>query len=172
MKRNVLWIAFLVVFILAPLGTGHAYGRKGSFQVGFIGPGIYVGNKSIDAMMSAGLEGEYFFLEKLSAGLRAEIATDFHADPGVDTILSFVPRVRYVFDIRNHPRWKVYAQGGVGLALLDGSHAAADIAIPGGGFWYQWRDGWSFGADTSMHILVRSTTAIAFCFSPAVRYEF
>ena len=172
MKRKGIWIVVLVALILAPLSIGHAYERKGRFQVGFVGPGLYVGNKSIDAMMSAGLEGEYFFWEKLSVGLRAEMATDFHADPGVDTILSFVPRARYVFDLRNHPRWSIYAQAGVGLALLDGKHAAADIALPGGGFWWRWRDGWSIGADASMHILVRSTTAIAFCFSPAIRYQF
>lgn len=172
MKRRLMWIAVLATLILAPLATGHAYGREGHFQLGFVGPGLYVGNKSIDAMMSAGLEGEYFFLDELSAGLRAEIATDFQSDRGVNTVLSFVPRARYVFDLRRHPRWSIYAQAGVGVALLDAEHAAADIAIPGGGIWYQWRDGWSFGADMSLHFLVRSTTAIAFCFSPAIRYQF
>lgn len=146
--------------------------RKGAFRLGVVAPGIYAGNKTIDAMMSAGLEGEYFFFEKLSAGLRVEAATDFDTDPGANVILSFVPRARYVFDLDSHPRWAIYVQAGAGIALIDGDTVAADIAIPGGGFWWNWTDRWSVGADASLHILARSTTAVSFCLSPALRYQF
>jgi hypothetical protein len=143
-------------------------GRKGHFRVGFIGPGYAVANKGAGSMMTVGGEGEYFFWEKLSAVMRIEVATDFDDI----TILSFVPRARYVFDLSSHPRWSVYVQGGVGLALYDGAHAAADIAIPGGGFWWQWTDRWSVGADTSVHIFARSDTAVGFTIAPAIRYQF
>ncbi len=143
-------------------------GRKGAFRVGLIGPGYAVANKGAGSMISMGAEGEYFFWDKLSAVMRIEVDTDFDDI----TILSFVPRARYVFDIANYPRWAIYVQGGVGLALWNGDHAAADIAIPGGGFWWQWTDNWSVGADTSMHIYVRSNTAIGFNIGPAIRYQF
>lgn len=145
-------------------------GRAKRFRVGLVGPGIGVVNKGVGAMMTMGAEGEYFFFEKLSAGLRIETATKFKGT----TILGFVPRARYVFDFDNHPRWSVYAQGGVGLGLYfaSGTHAAADIAIPGGGFWWQWTRRFSVGADTSLHIFVRDFTAVGFTFAPAVRYMF
>ncbi|MFH1829690.1 MAG: hypothetical protein ABH871_02785 [Pseudomonadota bacterium] len=142
--------------------------RKGRFRVGLVGPGYAVANKGAGSMMAMGVEGEYFFWDKLSAGMRIEVATDFDDI----TLLSFVPRARYVFDLTNHPRWSIYVQGGVGLALYNAKHAAADIAIPGGGFWWQWTDNWSVGADASMHILVRSTTAVGFTIGPAIRYQF
>lgn len=149
-------------------GGSYMGDRKGRFRVGLIAPGYAVANKGAGSMMSMGLEGEYFFWDKLSAAMRIEVATDFDDI----TILSFVPRARYVFDLASHPRWAIYIQGGVGLALWDGDHAAADIAIPGGGFWWQWTDNWSVGADTSMHIYVRSNTAIGFNIGPAIRYQF
>jgi hypothetical protein len=147
---------------------GGGGGRKGRFQVGFIGPGFAAANRGIGPMMVSGIEGEYFFWEHLSAGLRIEVASDFKDV----TILSFVPRARYVWDLSGHPRWSLYVQGGVGLALVDARHAAADIAIPGGGFWWQWTDRWSVGADTSLHILVRDDTAVGFTLAPAFRYRF
>ncbi len=143
-------------------------GREGHFQAGFVGPGFGVANKGIGPMMTMGVEGEYFFWEHLSAGMRIEVATEFdHA-----TILSFVPRARYVFDFDSHPRWSAYVQGGVGLALYNGKHAAADISIPGGGFWWKWTDRWSVGADTNFHLLVRSDTAFEWTIGPAIRYLF
>lgn len=148
------------------------YPREKSFRAGLIGPGIYVGNKGIDAMMGIGVEGEYFFFENLSAGLRIKVATDFKSDPKPNAILSFVPQARYVFDFENHPRWSLYVQAGVGLALIDGGNVAADIAIPGGGFWWQWNEKASVGLDASLHILARSNTAVAFFAGPAFRYQF
>lgn len=150
-------------------GRGSYMGdRKGHFRFGLIGPGYAVANKGAGSMMSMGVEGEYFFWDKLSAVMRIEMATDFDDI----TILSFVPRARYVFDLASHPRWALYVQGGVGLALWNGDHAAVDIAIPGGGFWWQWTDNWSIGADASAHFFVRSNTAIGFTIGPAIRYQF
>lgn len=146
--------------------------RKGRFQGGIVGPGIYAGNKSINAMMGIGAEGEYFFFERLSAGLRIQFATDFKKDASPNAILSFLPQVRYVFDFDKYPRLSVYAQAGAGVALLEGKTAYADIAIPGGGFWWRWNENFSVGFDVSMHILVRSTTAVAGFFGPAFRYLF
>ncbi len=148
------------------------HGRKGLFRAGLIGPGFYAGNKNIGAMMNLGLEGEYFFFDRLSAALRISIATDFSSNADPNAIVSFLPMVRYIFDLSGHPRWSIYAQAGVGLALIDGGHAAADIALPGGGFWWRWTEKLSVGADTSLHILVRSNTAIAFEISPTIRYNF
>lgn len=147
--------------------------RERTFRAGIVGPGIYAGNKSIDAMMGIGAEGEYFIFEKLSAGLRIQVATDFSSDAGPNSILSFLPQARYIFDFENHPRWSVYVQAGAGVGLLDGKHVGADIAIPGGGFWWQWNERFSVGADASLHILVRSEdTAVAFFAGPAFRYQF
>ncbi len=143
-------------------------GRQGSFRAGLIGPGYAVANKGAGSMMNIGVEGEYFFWENLSALMRIWVATDFDDI----TILSFLPMVRYVFDLTYHPRWSFYVQGGVGLALYDGEHPAADIAIPGGGFWWQWTDNWSVGADASLHILARDRTAVGFTISPVIRYQF
>jgi len=143
-------------------------GREGSFRAGLIGPGYAVANKGAGSMMNMGVEGEYFFWENLSALMRIWVATDFDDI----TILSFLPMVRYVFDLTYHPRWSFYVQGGVGLALYDGEHPAADIAIPGGGFWWQWTERWSVGADASLHILARDRTAVGFTISPAIRYQF
>lgn len=143
-------------------------GREGRFRVGLVGPGYAWANRGAGSMMNIGPEGEYFFWENLSAGMRIWVASDF-ADI---TIVSFLPFARYVFDFASHPRWSVYVQAGVGLALYQGEHAAADIAIPGGGFWWQWTDRWSVGADASLHVLARSSTAVGFTISPAIRYQF
>lgn len=142
--------------------------REGSFRAGIVGPGYAVANRGAGSMMHIGPEGEYFFWERLSAVMRIWVATDFDDI----TILSFLPMARYVFDLADHPRWSLYVQGGVGLALYQGKHAAADIAIPGGGFWWQWTERWSVGADTALHILARSDTAVGFTISPAIRYQF
>jgi hypothetical protein len=148
--------------------TLHFGSRQGHFRAGLVGPGYAVANKGAGSMMHIAPEGEYFFWEKLSAVMRIWVATDFDDI----TILSFLPMVRYVFDLASSPRWSLYVQGGVGLALYQGEHAAADIAIPGGGFWWQWTDRWSIGADMGLHILARDQTAVGFTVSPAIRYQF
>lgn len=148
-----------------------ALGRNHRFQVGLAGPSVGYASHSVGAFMAVGVEGEYFFFEKLSAGLRIEVDTKFK-DP---TILDFTPRVRYFFDFDRFPRWTAYVQAGMGAAIYraNGWHAAADIAIPGGGFWWQYTNNWSFGADTSLHIFVLSDyTTIGFTFGPTFRYMF
>jgi len=146
--------------------------REGTFRAGLVGPGIYVGNKGIDAMMGVGIEGEYFIFERLSAGMKIQVATDFASNNELNSILSFIPQARYVFDFDSHPRWSAYVQAGAGIALLDGSTVAADIAIPGGGIWWQYNEKFSIGLDASLHILARSSTAVAFFAGPALRYQF
>ncbi len=146
--------------------------REGSFRVGLVGPGVYVGNKGINVMMGVGAEGEYFFFEQFSAGLRIKVATDFKSDNNPNMIASFVPQARYVFDFANHPRWSFYVQAGAGMALIDGGNIAADIAIPGGGFWWQYNDSASIGFDASLHLLVRSNLMVGFFAGPAFRYQF
>lgn len=147
-------------------------GREGSFRAGFAGPGLYAGGGGIAAMMSLGLEGEYYFFERLSAGLGANVATDFSKGSGPNTILGFVPFARYVFDLDRFPRVAIYAQAGAGLALVDGKTAAADITIPAGGVWWQWTPKLSVGAHTALHILARSSVTAAFEISPTIRYQF
>ncbi len=147
-------------------------GREGRFRAGLVAPGLYAGNKSIDLMATFGIEGEYFFFDRLSAGLRMLFATDFKKDAKPNAILSFIPQARYVFDVGSADRWAIYVQGGVGVTLLDGDTVAADIMIPGGGFWWKWTERWSVGADCALHVLARSNTAIAFHVSPALRYTF
>ncbi len=146
--------------------------RDGRFRVGLVAPGIYYGNKGIDAMMTMGAEGEYFFFEQLSAGLGISVATDFQSNAKPNAILNFVPKVRYFFDFTRYPRISAYVQAGVGLALIDGKHAAADIMIPGGGITWRWKDHWYLGLDTALHVLARSSTAVSFQFSPTLRYQF
>lgn len=147
-----------------------AGGRDHKFRAGFVGPGFGFVNRGVNALMTFGAEGEYFFFERLSAVMRIEAATKFK-NPAV---LSFTPRARYVFDLDRHPRWAIYAQAGAGLGLYvgGGTLAFADIAVPGGGFWWQWTDKWSFGGDTSLHVMVRSSTAVGFTIAPVVRYTF
>lgn len=143
-------------------------GRKGNFRVGLVGPGFAVANRGIGPMMNMGVEGEYFFFERLSAGMQIDVATEFDDF----AILSFLPYARYVFDLDSHPRWSFYVQAGVGPALINGDSFAADIAIPGGGFWWQWTEKLSVGADAWFHIFVRDNTAVGFSLSPAIRYQF
>ena len=142
--------------------------REGHFRLGVVGPGYAWANKGAGSMMNIGVEGEYFFWEKLSALMRVWMATDFTDI----TILGFLPMARYVFDFASHPRWSLYVQGGVGLALYNAESAAADIAIPGVGFWWQWTERLSLGAETQLHILARSNVAIGFTVAPAIRYQF
>lgn len=172
--KKVIMTVFVVLIAAALLlpATGNSMERKGHFRLGLYAPGLFVGNKHINAMVSFGVDGEYFFLEKLSANFRLEEATDFKIGDPPHSIFTFVARARYVFDVGNSGRWAIYVQGGGGGALIGSNHGAGDIAIPGGGFWYQWSNNWSFGADTSMHILIRDETAIAFDFTPVVRYQF
>jgi len=144
------------------------YDRWGRFRAGLIGPGFAAANKGPGAMMTMGLEGEYFIFERLSAGMQVSVATEFDDY----AILDILPFARYTFDLHSHPRWSLYVQGGVGVALYNGKHAAADIAIPGGGFWYQWTDHLSVGADAWFHVFVRGQTAVGFALAPAVRYQF
>jgi len=146
--------------------------RERTFQLGLVGPGIYYGNKTIDAMIGMGLEGEYYFFEHLAAGMRVMFSTDFHRDSKINSVVSFVPYAKYVFDFENHPRWSAYVQAGVGVSLLDGGHASADIAIPSGGILWHWNQGFSIGFDASLHILARSSSAVAFFAGPVVRYQF
>ncbi|HQG13327.1 MAG: hypothetical protein BWY40_00879 [bacterium ADurb.Bin270] len=155
---------------IAPAFTAEP--REGTFRVGLVGPGIYVGNKGIDTMMGIGAEGEYFIFERLSAGMKIQVATDFASNNELNSILSFIPQARYLFDFDSHPRWTAYVQAGAGIALLDGSSVAADIAIPGGGIWWQYNEKLSIGLDLSLHILARSSTAVAFFAGPAFRYQF
>ncbi|MBN1282357.1 MAG: hypothetical protein JXA24_01115 [Proteobacteria bacterium] len=143
-------------------------GRKGSFRLGIVGPGFAVANRGIGPMMNMGVEGEYFFFERLSVGMQIDVATEFDDY----AILSFLPYARYVFDLNSHPRWSLYVQAGVGPALINGDSFAADIAIPGGGFWWQWTERLSVGADAWFHVFVRDRTAVGFSISPAVRYQF
>ncbi len=143
-------------------------GRKGNFRVGLVGPGFAVANRGIGPMMNMGVEGEYFFFERLSAGMQIDVATEFDDF----AILSFLPYARYVFDLDSHPRWSFYVQAGVGPALINGDSFAADIAIPGGGFWWQWTEKLSVGADAWFHVFVRDNTAVGFSLSPAIRYQF
>ena len=142
--------------------------RRGRFRVGLIGPGIAAANKGPGAMMTMGVEGEYFFFERLSAGLQVNVATEFDDF----AIVNFLPYARYVFDLHDHPRWSLYVQAGVGAALYNGKSVAADIAIPGGGFWWQWTDNLSVGADAWFHVFVRGQTAVGFALAPAIRWQF
>lgn len=146
--------------------------REGSFRGGLIGPGFYYGNKSIGSMMGIGLEGEYFFLENLSAGLHAQIATDFKSNSGINSVLSFIPQARYYFDFDNHPRISAFVQAGIGYGLLDGKHSVADIAIPGGGIEWLYNANFAIGFEASLHILARSNTAISVFAGPTFRYQF
>jgi hypothetical protein len=123
-------------------------------------------------MMSLGLEGEYFFLENLSASFRIEEATDFKFGDPPHSILTFVGRARYVFDIGNSGNWAAYVQGGVGGCLIGTSHGCFDLTVPGGGFWYQWYQDWFIGLDANLHFLIRDPTAIAFDITPMIRYQF
>lgn len=155
----------------APASRGpYASGRAHRFRVGLAGPGVSVVSDDIGALMSAGFEGEYYFFEKLSAVFKAEAATKFK-EP---TIMSFVPMARYTFDFARFPRWSVYANVGAGIAAIfsGGTHMAADIVVPGGGFWWQWTEHFSVGADSSLHIYVRGSTAVGINFTPAIRYLF
>ena len=168
-------IAIIVGLLVASMGFSAkaiSAERKGSFRMGLYAPGLFVGNKHIDAMVSFGLDGEYYFLENLSANFRIEEATDFTMGDPPHSVLNFVARARYIFDIGTSGRWAAYIQGGGGGAIIGSSHGAGDLSIPGGGFWYQWNDHWSFGADTNLHILIRDETAIAFDITPVVRYQF
>jgi len=142
--------------------------RQGRFRAGLIGPGFAAANRGPGAMMTVGLEGEYFFYERLSAGMQMGVATEFKDY----AILNFLPFARYTFDLHEYPRWALYVQAGVGIALYNGKHAAADIAIPGGGFWWQWTDNLSVGADAWFHIFARSNTAVGFAIAPAIRWQF
>lgn len=155
----------------SPIYSGiTAADREKRWRVGLLAPGIGVAGNDVGLLMTAGIEGEYFFYEKLSAGLRIEAYTKFK-DP---TILGITPQARYIFDFDRFPRWALYVQAGFGVALYHagGTHAAADIAIPGAGFWWQWTDKWSVGADATLHTFVKSDAALGFKFSPAVRYLF
>lgn len=147
-----------------------AQDRAGRFRVGIIAPGIGVGNNGVGALFTAGAEGEYFFFEKLSASLRIEALTKFK-DP---TVISIVPRARYFFDFDRHPRFAIYVQAGVGVAVYrwGQTDAAADISIPGGGMWWQWTNRFSIGADTNFHVFVKGNTSVGFTFSPTARYAF
>jgi opacity protein-like surface antigen len=121
-------------------------------------------------MMSGAFEGEYFIINNLSLGFRLEDATDFGAGKAPHNILSMTARVRYIFDVDQV--WKAYLGLGFGAALIGDSHWAADIVTPNVGGYYQFNDHLSFGVDANMHILVRSTTAVAFSLGPAVRWKF
>lgn len=145
-------------------------GRERRFAVGFVGPGFGYFSRGYGPSLTFGLEGEYYFFERLSAGLRFDTATKFKSP----TLLSIVPRVRYVFDLSNHPRWAISGTAGVGvgLAVGGGTFAAVDIAIPGGGFWWQWTDRLSIGADSTFHILVRSGVTVGWTLAPELRYIF
>lgn len=147
-----------------------AQDRAGRFRVGIIAPGIGVANNDAGALFTAGIEGEYFFFEKLSASLRIETLTKFK-DP---TIISIVPRARYFFDFDRHPRFAIYVQAGIGAAVYHWGQtdAAADISIPGAGMWWQWTNRFSIGADTNFHVFVKGNTSVGLTFSPAVRYIF
>lgn len=167
------YLIYAAVFVAIVLSTTQARAeRKGSFVVGGYMPGMFAGNKNIDVMMSFGLDGEYYFLENLSANFRVEEATDFKIGNSPHSVFTFVARARYVFDIGDSGRWSAYVQGGGGGALMGSSRGAGDLSIPGGGIWYQWSDRWSFGADANMHVLIRNNTAIAFDVTPVVRYQF
>jgi hypothetical protein len=172
--KKILCAVVMVLLLLGASLPANAYmdGRKGSFRLGLYGPGLFVGNKNIDAMISFGIDGEYFFLENLSANFRVEEATDFGAGDPPHSVFTFIARARYVFDVGSSGKWSIYVQGGGGGALIGSSHGAGDLSIPGGGFWYQWNNNWSFGADANMHILIRDETAIAFDVTPVVRYQF
>lgn len=147
-----------------------AAGREKRIRTGVIGPGFGYFSRGYGAAMTMGFEGEYFFFERLSAGMRFELATRFKQP----TWLSFVPQARYIFDFDRHPRFAAYAQAGVGLAISagDGTFAAVDIAIPGGGVWWQWTDRFSIGAETNLHILARSSVTVGWTIAPVVRYTF
>lgn len=158
-----------------PVSPTHTYGistsgRQKRFRAGFVGPGFGYYSRGYGPAVTFGFDGEYFFFERLSAGLRFEMATKFKSP----TLISIVPQARYIFDFDRHPRFAAYAQAGVGVGIAagGGSYAAADIALPGGGFWWQWTDKWSVGAETNFHILVRSVVAVGWTISPAMRYIF
>lgn len=148
----------------------QATGREKRFALGFVGPGFAYFSRGYGPAMTFGLEGEYYFFERLSAGLRFDMGTKFKSP----TLISIVPRIRYVFDLSNHPRWAIYGTAGVGVGLSagGGTYAACDIAIPGGGFWWQWTEHLSIGLDSTFHILARSTVAVGWTFAPALRYIF
>ena len=147
-----------------------AEGRAKRFQVGLVGPGFAYVSRGYGPALTFGLEGDYYFFERLSAGMRFEVETKFKSP----TLISLVPHARYVFDFDRHPRFAAYAQAGVGVAIAagDGSYVACDIAIPAGGFWWQWTDQWSVGAETSLHIYARSDVAVGWNIAPALRYTF
>lgn len=172
--KKIAAIGILALLITAFCLPAHAWseGRKGRFALGLYAPGLFAGNKHIDIMMSFGLDAEYFILENLSVNFRLEEATDFKAGGSPHSVLTFVARARYAFDLGSSGKWVMYVQGGGGGALIGSSRGAGDLAIPGLGFWYQWNDHWSFGMDSSLHILFRSETAIAFDVTPVVRFMF
>lgn len=151
-----------------PVSDSFYKGREGDFRAGFVGPGIGIMNKNIGALMSIGVDGEYFFWEHLSVVVKFEALTTFKNH----TIVGLVPYLRYVFDSDKYPRWNAYVQGGAGLALYQGTHPAADISIPGIGIGWQWTKRWSLGAETNFHILLRSDTAFEWTLGPTIRYQF
>lgn len=143
-------------------------GREHRFQVSLVGPGFGVISNGVGPLMTIGAEGEYYFWEHLSVDFRIEAFTEFK-----NSIMSIMPRLRYVYDFDSHPRWSVYGQGGVGLGLYNGKHAAADISIAGGGVSWKWTDHWSVSGETNIHIFAGyGDTSFGWTIGPAFRYLF
>lgn len=169
-------ITVVLLFILSSAFSLTTYAsqaeRKGSFRASLLAPGLFAGNEGIGTMMSFGGEGEYFFLENLSASFRIEEATDFNAGKAPHSVLTFVARARYIFDIGDSGRWALYGQAGGGGALLGKSNGGGDFSLPGGGFWYQFDENWFLGADCNLHILIADETAVGFGIAPFARYQF
>lgn len=171
--KKIILLAVLLLFAAGLFAPAHAWNdRKGHFRLGGFFPGLYVGSKYVDAMMSIGLEGEYFFLDDLAATFRFQEATDFSFGLPPHSILSFTAGAMYVFDIGNSGQWAAYLQAGLGGGLIGDSAGFVDIALPGGGFWYEWYKDWFVGMDASLHILARNPTAVGFNITPSIRYQF
>jgi opacity protein-like surface antigen len=159
-----------LAFIASPAKAEQYYDRKGRFQLGAIMPGVFFGNKNIDAMMSFAVEGDYFILNNLSIGLKLEEATDFKWGDAPHSVFLTTVKAKYIFDIDEN--WKAYLGGGGGIALIGSSTWAGDINIPNIGGYYQIDDHMSVGLDANMHILIRSETAFAFSMGPSFRWKF
>lgn len=172
MKKIILMLVGLTLLSAysPPTNAKQYYDRKGRFQAGIVMPGVFFGNKNIDAMASFAAEGEYFILNNLSLGLRLEEATDFALGDSPHSVFLTTMKVKYIFDLDNN--WKAYLGGGGGLALLGSSHWAGDINIPTVGGYYELNDHMSVGVDANMHLLVRSETAFAFSMGPSFRWKF
>ncbi|PIU55519.1 MAG: hypothetical protein COS89_07170 [Deltaproteobacteria bacterium CG07_land_8_20_14_0_80_38_7] len=172
MKKILVAVLVVLLFSVSLKANALDSERKGHFRLGAFAPGLFIGNKNINTMMALGLEGEYFFMQNLSASFKIQEATDFKFGNPPHSVLTFVARARYIFDIGDSGDWAAYVQAGAGGGLIGSKQGCGDVSLPGGGFWYQWYKDWFIGLDSNLHILIRDPIAIAFDIMPAIRYQF